>query len=138
MNRRETNQHLRLLEEGVRDQWWDLPDEIFTAGPRACVEVIASKHPEGHELAGEYVYRWRERARAWDILLRMTAQNLSQNPAPQQLDVSVTQHLAFDIELAEKLPREELRQIAEAMQLVRGRAGQNGHNGNGRNGNGHA
>lgn len=132
----EKARELRLLEEGVRDQWWELPDEIFTAGPRACVEVIASKHPDDHEKAGQYVYRWRERARAWDILLRMTAQNQAQNPAPQQLDVSLTQRLEFDTELAEKLPREELRQIAEAMQLVRGRVGHNGQNGNGRNGGG--
>jgi hypothetical protein len=130
----ETTRELRLLEQGVREQWWDLPDEIFTAGPRACVEVIASKHPETHEKAGQYIYRWRERARAWDILLRMTAQNISQHPAAQQLDVSVTQRLEFDVELAEQLPREELRQIAEAMQLVRGRVGQNGRNGNGRSG----
>ena len=114
---------VRIVEQSIRNNW-KLPEKAMADLPARLLEIVLAR--DGDPQSGPYVHPTRMRLSAMRCLLMMNQQNILANPMPQQLDVNVNGHFAFDMDTASEMSREDMAKVADAMRLL-----SNGRNGNG-------
>lgn len=101
----------RLLKSGV----WEMPDGLEAALPHALSQVVFLQNGDK-----QFIYSTRARTTAARILVQMMGQNVSRNPAPQEVNLNVTPQLNEALDLLKTLPREELEKLAAAHDVLTG------------------
>jgi hypothetical protein len=117
---------VKLIEQSLRNNW-DIPDRAYADLPARLIEIVVSREAGGS--AGPYLYGDRLRLSAIRCLIMMQGQLVA--AAPQQVDLNINGHFAFDMETASTLSREEMSKVTDAFRLL-DNGGSNGR----RNGNG--
>ncbi len=101
----------RLLKSGV----WEMPAGLESALPHALSQVVFLQNGEK-----QFIYSTRARTTAARILVQMMGQNVSCNPAPQEVNLNVTPQLNDALDKLKALPREELEKLAAAHDVLTG------------------
>ncbi len=101
----------RLLKSGV----WQMPEGLEAGLPNALAHVVFAQNE-----AKQFLFSTRARTTAARILVQMMGQNVSRNPAPQEVNLNVTPQLNEALDLLKNLPREELEKLAAAHDVLTG------------------